>query len=197
MSAVSEWIVREYFEGLGYLVNQPRKHTVAGRHKSAEEEIDLVVCNPLIHEQRLSEKLMWARADLTGVARAIVAVRGWHTERFYPSTSEQAPDILRFVEDGAIRFAEGLLGSGPVAKVLCLPRLPASGDLKDQAITLLREKGIDGVISFETMLTDLIARVDINRNYEKSDLLQTIRILKNYGLLKDSQLDFFEKPRKR
>ena len=79
----------------------------------------------------------------------------------------------------------------------CLPRLPASGDLKDQAITLLREKGIDGVISFETMLTDLIARVDINRNYEKSDLLQTIRILKNYGLLKDSQLDFFEKPRKR
>ncbi|MBT3294190.1 MAG: hypothetical protein HN919_07775 [Verrucomicrobia bacterium] len=197
MSAVSEWIVREYFEGLGYLVNQPRKHTVPGRQKRAAEEIDLVVCNPLVHEQQLSGQMMWTRADLAGVARAIVAVRGWHTERFYPSTFEQTPDILRFVEDEALSFAEELLGSGPVAKVLCLPRLPASGDLKDQAMLLLREKGIDGVISFETMLTDLIARVDINRNYEKSDLLQTIRILKNYGLLKDSQLDLFEKRRKR
>jgi hypothetical protein len=197
MAAVSEWIVREYFEGLGYLVNQPRKHVVPGRHKMAQEEIDLVVHNPRIREQKLPGHLVWTREDLAGISRAIVAVRGWHTERFYPSTFEQAPEILRFVEEDAVTFAREMLGGGPPAKILCLPRLPASGDLKEQAITVLQEKGIDGVLSFETMLVELIARVDVNRNYEKSDLLQTIRILKNYGLLKDSQLDLFEKPPKR
>ena len=45
MAAVSEWIVREYFEWLGYLVSQPRKHVVPGRQKTAEEEVDLVVLN--------------------------------------------------------------------------------------------------------------------------------------------------------
>ena len=197
MAAVSEWIVREYFEGLGYLVNQPRKHVVPGRHKIAQEEIDLIVHNPRIVDQQVSEHLVWTREDLSGISRAIVAVRGWHTVRFYPSTFEQAPEILRFVEDDAVTFATELLGGRPPAKILCLPRLPASGDLKQQAITLLHEKGIDGVLSFETMLVELIARVDVNRNYEKSDLLQTIRILKNYELLKDSQLDLFEKRLKR
>ncbi len=197
MAAVSEWIVREYFEGLGYLVNQPRKHVVPGRHKMAQEEIDLIVHNPRIEEQSVPEGLLWTREDLTGIARAIVAVRGWHTERFYPSTFEQAPEILRFVEEDALAFAQELLGGQPPAKILCLPRLPASGDLKEQAITLLHERGIDGVLSFETMLIELIGRVDVNRNYEKSDLLQTIRILKNYELLKDSQLDLFEKRPKR
>ncbi|NQU40659.1 MAG: hypothetical protein HQ523_11950 [Lentisphaerae bacterium] len=197
MSAVSEWIVREYFEGVGYLVNQPRKHVTPGRHKEAEEEIDLLVLNPQVQEQLIPSHMVWTSADLAGIGRGIVAVRGWHTERFYTSTFEQSPDILRFVDDDALTFAHTMLGEGPLAKILCLPRLPASGDLKDQAIGLLQEKGIDGVISFETMLVELIARVDVNRNYEKSDLLQMIRILKNYELLKDSQLDFFEKRRKR
>ncbi len=197
MAAVSEWIVREYFEGLGYLVNQPRKHVVPGRHKVAQEEIDLVVHNPRIANQVVPTHLLWTRNDLAGIGCAILAVRGWHSERFYPSTFEQAPEILRFVEDDAVAFAQELLGGAVPAKILCLPRLPASGELKDQALSLLHGKGIDGIISFETMLTELIERVDVNRNYEKSDLLQTIRILKNYGLLKDSQLELFEKRPKR
>lgn len=197
MAAVNEWIVREYFEGLGYLVNQPRKHVVPGRHKMAQEEIDLVVHNPRIEQQQIPESLVWNRADLAGISCAVVAVRGWHTERFYSSTFEQAPEILRFVANDAVTFARALLGGKTPAKVLCLPRLPASGELKDLAITLLRSKGIDGVIAFETMLLELIQRVDVNRNYEKSDLLQIVRILKNYGLLRSSQLELFEKRPKR
>jgi hypothetical protein len=84
-----------------------------------------------------------------------------------------------------------------VAKVLCLPRLPASGELKKQTIEVLKAKGVDGVISFRTMLAELVARVDKKKNYEKSDLLQTIRLLKNYGLLRDSQMDLFPERRGR
>jgi hypothetical protein len=41
------------------------------------------------------------------------------------------------------------------------------------------------------MLADIISMVEINRNYSKSDLLQIIRILKIYDLVKDPQLALF------
>ena len=197
MAAVNEWVVREYFEALGYLVSQPRKYVVPGRQKKAEEEVDLVVFNPRVKAHKVPEGMIWSSADLENVARAVIGVRGWHTERFYVSTFEQTPEILRFAEEKSVHFAEKYLGSGPMAKVLCLPKLPASGDLKTKTIKVLREKGIDGVISFGTMLAELIRRTQVNRNYEKSDLLQVIRILKTYDLLKDPQMEFFGRKRSR
>jgi hypothetical protein len=58
-------------------------------------------------------------------------------------------------------------------------------------VALLKERGVDGIISFRTILQELISRVEVNRNYRKSDTLQMIRILKNYDLLKDPQMDLF------
>lgn len=198
MTAVNEWIVREYFEMMGFLVSQPRKYAVQGKHKKAEEEIDLLVQNPLVAEHKMSVDLVWEGTDLKTVARAVVAVRGWHTERFYASTLEQTPEILRFAGVKSMNFAKTLLGEGGIAKILCLPRLPASGELKAKTISVLKDKGVDGIISFQTMLGELVSRVDKNRNYEKSDLLQMIRIFKNYDLLKDSQLELWHgcRPRK-
>ena len=46
------------------------------------------------------------------------------------------------------------------------------------------------------MLVDLVARTEINRNYQKSDLLQTIRILKNYDFFKDPQMELFKPARR-
>jgi hypothetical protein len=40
-------------------------------------------------------------------------------------------------------------------------------------------------------------RVATNRNYVKSDLLQTLRLLKNYDLLKDPQMELKLRSRKR
>ena len=197
MAAVNDWVVREYFELLGYLVSQPRKHTVPGRPKTAEEEIDLVVLHPRIREEKLPDSIVWTSRELKTVPRAVVAVRGWHTERFYASTFEQTPDILRFVEAESLKFAGRLLGSTSIAKILCLPRLPATGTLKDKTIRLLKEKGIDGVLTFRTILSELVSSVDVKKNYEKSDLLQTIRLLKNYDLIKDPQLELFGKKKRK
>ena len=197
MSSVNEWVVREYFESIGYLVRQPRKHVIPGRQKKPEEEVDLVVYNPRVGEQQIAPHLVWETKDLAGIARAVVGVRGWHTERFTVSTFEQTPDILRFAEPEAVTYAGKLLGTTSMAKILCLPKLPASGELKKKTIEVLQAKGIDGVISFGTMLAELVSRVDKNKNYEKSDLLQIIRILKSYDMLRGSQLELFEKKRRR
>jgi len=43
---------------------------------------------------------------------------------------------------------------------------------------------------------DLIEQIEVNRNYQKSDLLQVIRILKNYDFFREPQLELF-KPGKR
>ena len=45
------------------------------------------------------------------------------------------------------------------------------------------------------MLVEIIKGVDKNRNYEKSDILQVIRILKNYDLFKEAQLELFSRRR--
>jgi len=197
MSAVNELVVREYFEQLGFLVSQPQKYVVPGRPKKLEEEIDLVIIRPSVTEQVLPDHMVWTTEDLQGVGRAIVGVRGGHTGRFYASRFEQSQDIPRFAEPAAQRVAAKLLGTANVARILCLPDLPASGELKQKTINLLKQNGIDGVISFRTILDELVRGAGINRNYEKSDVLQIIRLLKKYDLLRETrQLELFARRRR-
>jgi len=40
-------------------------------------------------------------------------------------------------------------------------------------------------------------QIEVNCNYQKSDLLQVIRILKNYDFFKEPQLELFKLKRKR
>jgi hypothetical protein len=201
MSAVNESIAREFFEALGYCVSQPCKYTVPGRHKKAEEELDLLVTHPLIAEHRVPEHVLWLTGDLKTVARAVVGVRGWHTERFSEAKFVQTPEVLRFAERAARHAAAARLGSEQVAAILCVPALPASGELKSKALQGLKSRGIDGVLSFHTMLAELMRRADVNKNYDKSDLLQILRILKVYELLREPQMELFgarpRRPRKK
>ena len=53
----------------------------------------------------------------------------------------------------------------------------------------LKAAGVDAILSFRAMLLDLLDKIEINQNYSKSDTLQVMRLLKNYDLLKDPQLD--------
>ena len=195
MSAVSETIVREYFERHGFFVRQQRKFIAPSRQE--EDEIDLYALNPH-YAPGAPLPFVLGSADLPGVARALVVVKGWHTETFSPGLLANAPEIFRFVEPAAFEHAvKSFGGEGPLTKLLVVPALPAGEEARAQSIELLRAKGIDAVIAFPTMLADLIAEVEVNRNYQKSDLLQVIRILKNYGFFRDPQLDLFEPGRKK
>jgi len=77
---------------------------------------------------------------------------------------------------------------GVLTKVLVLPALPTAEPFRSQSVELLKSKGVDCIISFRSMLLDLIDKVETNRSYGKSDALQMIRILKNYDLFQDPQL---------
>ena len=198
MASVNEWIVREYLEALGFLVRQPRKYQVMARAKGAYEELDLLAVNPALPQPGArSKERIWGAAELAQVSSAIIAIRGWHSEKFTAAILASLPDMYRFAEPEVVRLAEADLGQPNPAKILCLADLPADPDQRAQALAFLRTRGIDGVILYRPMLLELIERIDVKRNYEKSDLLQILRILKNYDLLKSGQLELFTPFRRR
>jgi hypothetical protein len=188
MSAVDESIVREYFESHGFLVCQRRKYIVQARQKTGDEEVDLIVLNPRATSESPAEFEITSET-LGRVSRAIVAIKGWHTEVFAPGVLAHQPKIFRFVEKRAVEEAQRLVGADGLVKILVVPGLPRDAKVRAKSIEVLKAKGVDGVISFRGILQELIAGVKTNRNYQKSDLLQILRLLKNYELLKESQME--------
>lgn len=196
MSSVSETIVREYFELQGFLVRQQRKYIAQKRQE--DEQVDFLVWNPRYQATEAPLPFVLASEHLASLARAMVVVKGWHTETFSSAVLAHAERIFRFVEPTALRQAARAFGDeGPLLKILVVPALPQGKQAREQSIELLRSKGVDAVIPFHTMLADLIEQIEVNRNYQKSDLLQIIRILKNYDFFKEPQLEFFKNRRKK
>lgn len=204
MSAIDEGIVREYFEQNGFLVRQVRKYEVQARKKTGDEEIDLLVYNPHYQPGARKPDFFLFSNELGFIHRAIVVVKGWHTDRFTPGTLKSSPEIFRFLEENVLKEATrffpsqaaatavgGEAAADDLTKILVLPSLPTAEPFRSQSVQMLKERGVDAIISFRAMLLDLIDKIEINRSYGKSDTLQVMRILKNYDLLKDAQLEMF------
>lgn len=198
VAAIDEGIVREYFEQNGFFVRQVRKHAVQARRKTSDEEIDLIVYNPAWTRDRRKPDFFLFATELPFLHRAIVAVKPWHTDVFTPGMLKSSPEIFRFLEaevqKGAARFfpveeRDGAEAPEDFAKVLVLPALPTQEPFRSQSIELLKARGVDGIISFRSILLDLVDKVEVNRSYRKSDTLEVIRILKNYELLREPQLE--------
>jgi hypothetical protein len=195
MSAIDEGIVREYFEQNGFFVRQVRKYQVQARRKTGDEEIDLLVHNPAWAKGTRKPDFFLFSTELPFVHRAVVAVKPWHTDVFTPTMLKGSPEIFNFLEQNVVKQAtrlfptEGEGVSSDVTKILVLPAIPTAEPFRSQSVEMLKERGVDGIISFRAMLLDLIDKIDAHRNYGKSDTLQVIRVLKNYDLLRDAQLD--------
>lgn len=213
MAGIDESIVREYFELHGFLVRQIRKYQVQSRRKLAEEEIDLMVFNPVWERGVRHPGFLIDSAELPFIHRALVVVKGWHSAvRFTPSLLG-SPEFLRFLEANVLEKVERLFpvpeeeGGSPAGaeaqegesrgllRILVVPGLPVSEPHRSESVRLLREKGVDAVLSFPSMLRDILAKVEPNLNYQKSEILQILRILRVYGMIKDPQLDLFPETR--
>jgi hypothetical protein len=183
MSAVSETIVREYFELHEFLVRQHRKY-VAPSVQAEDDDVDFFVLNPKPQAPAAALPFVLSAAELPFIKRAVVVVKGWHTETFSTARLEASPEIFRFVAPKAFQQAVRAFGQdGTPMKILVVPALPQDTQAREQSIALLRSKGVDAV--------------ETNRNYLKSDLLQVIRILKNYDFFREPQLELFKPKPKR
>lgn len=189
MSAVNEALVREYFELHGFFVRQGKKF-VAPQARD-DDEVDFFVVHP--EPQDEPPPFILQSSDLPRLGRAIVVVKPWHTDTFSPGLLANSPEIFRFLEPAALaQTARTFPGHERIARVLVLPALPRENDLCRQSIALLKSKGVDAVLLFRTLLQDLILSVETNRNYQKSDVLQLLRVLKNYEFFREPQLELFK-----
>jgi hypothetical protein len=109
---------------------------------------------------------------------------------------KSSPEIFSFLEQNVLKEAERLFPpdppddpTGSLTKILVLPSLPTAEPFRSQSVELLKARGVDAIISFRAMLLDLLEKIETNQNYTKSDTLQVMRILKNYDLLKDTQME--------
>jgi len=203
MAGFDENIVREYFELNGFFVRQLRKYLVQSRKKRADEEIDLVVYNPNAPIDGVPAGFQLFSADMAKIRRAIVVVKAWHTSRFTPAMLKSSSRVFDFLKKEVLNkaetyfsFDEGevdseVVGSGGFTKILVLPSLPTSDPQRTESIELLKEQGVDGIITFSTILENLLRNVEVNHSYQKSDLLQMMRILKIYDMVKEPQMNLF------
>ncbi len=196
MSAISETIVREFLEASGFLLKQGRKFVAPSRRH--DSHIDFYATHPAATEPKAALPFELRPADLKHIRRAVFAVKGWHTETFSAAVMANSPEIFRFAQPAAAKEAEKIFGTdAAIQKILVAPSLPSSKKLRRESIEMLRSKGVDGVIEFPAVLSAVIDGVEKNRNYQRSDVLQLIRVLKSHGMLRERQMELFRATRSR
>ena len=199
MAGFDDSLVREYFEMNGFFVRQSRKYAVQSRRKRADEEGDLLVINPAPRKGGDLPFQLFG-SDLPGLSAAVVAVKGWHTTRAVTPAMIRKGDLLEFVRKEAVEAAKDAFadltaedGRG-LSKVLVLPGIPAQEPQRSESVTLLKESGVDHVLTFRTILENLVQAVEANQRYAKSDTLQLLRLLRVYDMVNVAQLELFGGP---
>jgi hypothetical protein len=177
MNDVSKELVRVFFELNGFLVNR---------------DASLLIKKPSSLRGCPGDFVLTVES-LGKIAQAVVDVKPWHTEVFFPSVIRSSPEIFRFVEEDRLKKAAAFFDSKSFRKIMVLPKLPVVKGTLKKSIAALKENGIDHAIEFSTVLNYLISCVKTNINYDDSDLLQLIRIFKCYNFYASPQLELFPK----
>jgi len=128
--------------------------------------------------------------DFAALDRIVVDVRAWHGDRFYPSLIEKNPILGRLGENWARETVDRVFDGKSWKSILVVSEFSSNPDLRGRAAELLRAMGLDHAAEFSTLLAGLADAVDMWGNYGPSQTLQTIRLLKRYGLLRHQQMEF-------
>jgi len=170
MADVNEKIVQRYFELKGYMVTTNLKYMIK-KKSSGESDIDLAVLR------------------INPPDRAIIEVKGWHTETFSMSyfknvkSDDYRSRLLHFVRSEALQAAKAFFKSNDFRKILVVPELSPRD--REQIIKMLKEQHDVEVLEFTPILQYVISMTKENKNYRDSEFQQTIRLMKAYGFLKE------------
>ncbi len=188
-------IVREFFEFHLFHVLTHWHHEAL---LSRGTEVGSLLFIERNHTYPVSEPTFLLSPDsIDNINRAVVDVRAWHTDRFYPSVIESSPVLSRVAGDEVRGLAETVFGTHSFKTILVVSELPNSPRQRERSLELLREMGVGYVLEFPTLLQDVLNRVHPHGNYAPSHTLQTIRLLKRYNFTSRQQLEFpfmFEPP---
>jgi hypothetical protein len=199
MAGFDDNLVREYFEMHGFFVRQSRKPTSSSRRQRAEENDGLYVINPQVSATAELPFQLFS-SDLLGLRSAHLAIKAWHGPKALTPSMIKKGDFLEFIRKEAVEtarevFAETKAIEGiACAKILILPGIPSQEAPRMESIQLLRAHGVDHVLTFRTILENLIQAAEANPGPAPSDTLQLLRLLRIYDMVKSGQMELFGNP---
>jgi len=176
-------LVREFLEMEGFFV-YPLKRNSGKR----ENPYDLFFTNPQVLKREPSFFL--DSFSIRGIRQGVIKVLGWHREVFTLSLLKKLMDLEM---DGmsSVKGKNYPRSKAKPKKILALSRVTSSPEGRQNLEKFLKEKGINYVITFETLFRGLLDKIKENQNYT-SPLLEILRILKTYRMIKTPQLKFFD-----
>ncbi len=172
MSQASLEIVREFFIANGFFV--------------LKNEDILFVKNSCLKEDTVSERFVLSIEEINQINNAVIKVISWHTMKFTPSVLNKNPEIFEFLVDSNLQTAGKVFLGDPFLKILLLPALPASEDLKGKSIAIMKDKGIDHIITFPSIVSGLIEKIE-SRHVYLSSVNEVLRILKFYRFFNEEE----------
>lgn len=177
-------LVREFFELHGFSVRQ-------SLDTSVRSLVDIEVFNPA-YDGTQSVDFMVFPNKLAGIRQARVYARGWKAYHKYSLAQlSKSESILNFIESTIAKDPSPIFSDAPrdSLNLLLLPSLPTREPARTRATERLKKEGVQGVISFLSILRTLISRAERVHPSAASDTLRLIRVLKSFDLLKNQQLE--------
>ncbi len=182
MTHLNEEIARLFFEVNGFLVRTNIPYELG--KGSPDSDIDLAIENT--HRIAGSPRgAVLTDKEVPKIRRAVVEVKGYHTEKFTPSILEER--MFRFATPPATAAAREFFGGKPFKRVFVVSRLPATDTAREESVRCIQGYGVDFIIQFETILRSLTSWVEPDPEYD-SDFLAALRLLKNYGYLREDPM---------
>lgn len=134
------------------------------------------------------EEFVIEKEKINFIDKAIVKILAWHTLKFTPSVIKKFyQEIFEITEERIYKKAKDLLENN-YRKILVIPGFPSTPNLKNESIKIMKEKGINHVILFPTVISSLIEKID-ERNLYQSQILEVIRILKFYKFFSEKKFE--------
>ena len=197
MSAVDETIIRLFFEQHGFFVRKPDPRPGGSRKRADDGEFTLLVQNPSAVQVSGKPGFLVFASELRYLSEAEVTVKRWPETRFSSAMLQSGVRLFRFLEKTALpRTREKPAAgesqcAGPTDRILVVPGLPTTEPYRSKTERLFRDKGVSGLISFRSMLLEVIDRLDANSATGGSETLETLRLLKKYDLAGSAQMELF------
>ncbi len=190
MSEINIQLVREFFELNRFRVLTHWQHDEERRHGVESGLLLFVEQVGQETEGREAPGVLLDQRSVQGLQRAVVEVRAWHGDKFYPSVVESSP-VLGHVASKEVRaLAASVFGEQSVVSVLVISELPGKAKLRTRTLELIQAMGVEHVLEFSTMLASMLEKLSPQSNYAPSQTLQTLRLLKRYDLVQHQQLEF-------
>jgi hypothetical protein len=197
---VERELVETYFESNGFLVRQTGNLEVVSGRKKHEKLVTLGIFNPAVsHNASMSFRLY--TSDLSKIRSGLVTLLGWGNSDFANGMLNNDSSLVKFfkkeVKDSRLNtgfnssseLAQS--GMGPLKRLLIVPALPRNETKAGDVFSMLKEIGVDGVLTLRSLLENLLKQTEPANLYPGKPFFQILKLLKVYELAKEPQLEMF------